>query len=266
MRIYILTDLEGVCGVYRFEQTRDYGTPANIEARHLIMGEVNAAVSGAFDGGATRVVVHDGHDGSKSFFPAELDERAEIVMGTLSSYDAVLKEGFDGAFLLGYHSMSHTPNGVLCHTQSSLTWDNYWINGRLTGEIEQSAILLGSCDVPVLMVTGDDKTVKEARSLLGDDFVTVQVKKGLGREGSLMYSPKRAQAMIREGAEEAMKNIDKTKPYKPTFPLTIRWQFKDSEIVDTYKGNAKRIDSVTLEKTIHKKTDGSIDYRSLKQP
>ena len=85
MKILIMTDLEGVCGVYRFEQTREYGTPANLEARRLLMGEINAAVRGAFDGGATRVVVWDGHDGSKSFLLEELDERAEVVMGVFSS-------------------------------------------------------------------------------------------------------------------------------------------------------------------------------------
>jgi len=255
MKILIMTDLEGVCGVYRFEQTREYGTPANLEARRLLMGEINAAVRGAFDGGATRVVVWDGHDGSKSFLLEELDERAEVVMGVFSSWDLVLGQGFDGAFLLGYHSRSHTPRGVLCHTQNSLTWDNYWINDRLAGEIYQEAILLGAYDIPVLMVTGDDKAVKEAREFLGDDIVTVQVKIGLAREAAIMYSPKKARAMIYEGAKEAMKKVGKIKPCKPKFPLKVRWQFKDSGIVDRYQGDAKRIDATTLEKIVEKPED-----------
>jgi D-amino peptidase len=252
MRIYITTDLEGVCGVYRFEQTREYGTPANIEARHLLMGEVNAAVCGAFDGGATRVVVRDGHDGAKSFFPEQLDERAEMVMGGFRPRDLVLRQGFDAAILLGYHSMSNTERGILCHTQSSRTWDNYWINDELAGEIRQSAIVLGAFDMPVVMVTGDDKTVKEARDLLGSNIVTVQVKEGLSREGALMYSPKKARAMIREGAKQAMTRVSKVVPYKPEFPLKIRWQFLDSKIVTNYRGDAKRIDDRTLEKIVDK--------------
>ena len=252
MKIYITTDLEGVCGVYRFDQTREYGTPANIEARHLLMGEVNAAVAGAFEGGATRVVVHDGHNGSKSFFPEELDERAEMVMGGFNPRDLVLKQGFDAAILLGFHAMSNTEQAVLCHTQSSRTWDNYWINGELAGEIRQSAIILGAFDIPVVMVTGDDKTVKEAKDLLGDTIVTVQVKEGLSREGALMRSPKKARAMIRKGTKKAMKRVSRVKPYKPDFPLTIRWQFLDSGIVENYKGDAKRIDDRTLEKVVEK--------------
>jgi len=250
MKIYIATDLEGISGVYRFDQTREYGTPANIEARHLLMGDVNAAVCGAFDGGATRVVVRDGHNGAKSFFPEELDERAEMVMGRFSPIDIVMRQGFDAAILLGYHSMSNTEGGILCHTQSSRTWDNYWINGELAGEIRQSAILLGSCNIPVIMVTGDDKAKKEAKDLLGDGIVTVQVKQGLSREGAVMLSPKKARAMIREGAKEAMKIIPKIKPYKQEFPATIRWQYLSSEIVTNYKGDATRIDDKTLEKVV----------------
>jgi D-amino peptidase len=252
MKILIATDLEGVCGVYRFEQVREYGTPANIEARHLLMGEVNAAIIGAFDGGATHVLVSDGHAGSKNFFVEDLDERAEVIMGSYSLYDTILHQGFDGGVLLGYHSMSHTVNGILCHTHNSMTWDNYWINGRLAGEIEQSAIILGACEIPVIMVTGDDKTVVETRNLLGKDIVTVQVKTGLSREGAVMYSPIKACAMISEGMREAMRKVGKIEPYKPDFPLKIRWQFKDSGIVDRYDGDAKRIDATTLEKTVMK--------------
>ena len=70
-----------------------------------------------------------------------------------------------------------------------------------------------------------------------------------------MYSPKKARAMIREGAKEAMKRISRAVPYKPEFPLKIRWQFLDSKIVANYKGDAKRIDDRTLEKIAHKPAD-----------
>ena len=255
MKVWISTDLEGVCGVFRWEQTREYGSPANIEARHLLMGEVNAAVAGAFDAGASRVVVRDGHNGAKSFFPEELDERAEMAMGTVGDRDALMADGFDCAFLLGYHAMSHTPSGILCHTQSSATWNNFWINGRLAGEIAQSAIWLGKYDIPVAMVTGDDKTCIEAVDWLGDGVLTVQVKTGLSREGALMLSPKRARALIREGANKAVQKASSIAPLKPEFPLTCRFQFKDSEIVDLYRGDAKRIDGCTIEKAVHDPAD-----------
>lgn len=255
MRVYMITDLEGVCGVFRWEQANEYGSPANIEARHLLMGEVNAAVAGAFEGGATRVVVRDGHNGAKSFFLEQLDTRAEAIMGRMSRYDDVLKEGFDVGILLGYHSMSHTPGGVLCHTQSSATWDNYWINGRSAGEIAQMAVLLGSHDVPVVMVTGDDKTCAEARDWLGPDVAAVEVKRGLTREGACMVAPAKARQLITEATRESVGNPRGVKPLKPGFPLTVRWRFKDSGIVDGYRGEARRVDAQTLEKQVDEPAD-----------
>jgi len=255
MKVFISTDLEGVCGVFRWDQTREYGTPANTEVRHLLMGEVNAAVAGAFDAGATRVVVLDGHNGAKSFFPEDLDERAEMLMGQTAQRDALMAQGFDCAFLLGYHAMSHTPNAILCHTQSSAAWNNFWIDGRLAGEIAQSAIWLGKYDIPVVMVTGDDKTCAEAVDWLGDGIETVQVKTGLSREGALMPAPKRARALIREGAKRAVHKAASLAPLKPAFPLTLRFQFKDSKIVDLHKGDVKKIDGYTFEKVIHDPND-----------
>ena len=52
-----------------------------------------------------------------------------------------------------------------------------------------------------------------------------------------------------------MKRISKAEPYKPDFPLTIRWQFKDSGIVDRHGGDAKRIDGKTLEKVVERPED-----------
>lgn len=251
MRVYICTDLEGVCGVFQWGQTREHGTPENVEARHLLMGEVNAAVAGAFDGGATRVVVRDGHNGGMSFCPEELDGRAEMIMGMIPRPDAVWREGFDAAILLGYHAMSHAPAAVLCHTQSSMTWDHYWINGRRAGEIAQSAIGLGACGIPVVMVTGDDKTYAEAHDWLGENVVTVEVKKALSRQGALMLAPRRARALIREGADKAVAASASAKPLQPQFPLTIRWQYNDSQIVDAHKGDGTVVDGHTIERVVN---------------
>ena len=55
MRIYLVTDLEGVCGVMNF---RDWCTPESRyyeEAKRLLTAEVNAAVEGFLAGGAAEV-------------------------------------------------------------------------------------------------------------------------------------------------------------------------------------------------------------------
>ena len=56
------------------------------------------------------------------------------------------------------------------------------MNGIKCGEMAIDGGAAGDRDVPVIMVSGDDKCCKEARRFFRD-VVTVQVKKGLDVEG-----------------------------------------------------------------------------------
>ena len=60
MKVLISTDIEGVAGVVSPQQTRA-GNPEYERARLLMTHEANAAIAGAFDGGATEVLVNDSH-------------------------------------------------------------------------------------------------------------------------------------------------------------------------------------------------------------
>ncbi len=80
MKILISTDIEGVAGVFHAEQTR----PGNGEyerARVWMTGEANAAVEGAFEAGATEVLVNDSHGGFRNLLPDQIDPRAQLVLG-----------------------------------------------------------------------------------------------------------------------------------------------------------------------------------------
>src|SRR5947209_19636745 len=77
--IFMITDAEGVGGVCRQDQT----DPKDAEMRQLLTGEINAAVQGFIDGGATEVVVWDGHDGSQTLSTLTIDPRAKLAMGEI---------------------------------------------------------------------------------------------------------------------------------------------------------------------------------------
>ena len=49
-------------------------------ARQLMTEEVNAAIAGAFAGGATSVVVNDSHGPMVNLLPELLDPRAELLL------------------------------------------------------------------------------------------------------------------------------------------------------------------------------------------
>ena len=60
MRVHIISDMEGVSGIVKPEQTSG-GDPMYEEGRKLYTEEINAAVRGAKAGGATEIVVMDCH-------------------------------------------------------------------------------------------------------------------------------------------------------------------------------------------------------------
>jgi D-amino peptidase len=59
--VYIVADMEGISGIVNLPQV-SLGTPDYQEGRRLMAGDVNAAIAGAIEAGATRVVVNDFHD------------------------------------------------------------------------------------------------------------------------------------------------------------------------------------------------------------
>lgn len=238
MKIYIITDLEGVAGVCLFEQTRppDALEAELLRARKLLTGEVNAAVQGCLDGGAARVVVNDGHGGGFSILPEELHPATELVHGReRPSILPGLDDSFDAVVLLGYHAMYGTPTGILHHTQSSKSWAGYWVNGELMGEIGQMAILAGTYGLPILAVTGDVATCDEAAALLGPNLVTVAVKEGYSRHCARTFAPARAQAMITDGCREALgrQQSGRTVPiYQVAAPAHIKLELQTEALAD----------------------------------
>src|SRR5258705_532039 len=78
-RILIVTDLEGAGGVNDADEQLLPGQRRYIESRRILTGEVNAAVEGALAGGATEVVIWDGHDGSRTQSIDEIHPSAKLI-------------------------------------------------------------------------------------------------------------------------------------------------------------------------------------------
>ena len=61
MKVYIMTDLEGVAGVVSFEDDDMRDSRYYERSKRLLAGETNAAVEGCLAAGATEILVVDGH-------------------------------------------------------------------------------------------------------------------------------------------------------------------------------------------------------------
>jgi D-amino peptidase len=226
MRVLIMADMEGISGITRWSQVEG-GAPMYEEGRRLYTEEVNAAIRGAKTAGATEIVAVDCHGAGgdwtfNSFVPELLDPDCEWVAGhPWSRYTELLEQGCDAALLIGMHARNNTPDGVLCHTISTVKWHNLWFNGDLVGEVGINAALCGHYGCPVALVTGDAAVCRESKEIMGEALPTVAVKHGLTRYSARQIPPVRAREMIQKAAHNTLLNLKAVKPYVPAKPTTI---------------------------------------------
>ena len=224
-KIYILTDLEGVSGVYKFAQTREKDTPLNIKACEYFMDDLSAVIRGLKDGGATEILVIDGH-GSQCVIPHMMEPGVNYLTGVpRSTVYWGLDSSWIGMVQFGAHAMNGTEDGVLNHTMSSKSEKKYWYNGVEVGEVVQDAAIAGYYGIPTILVTGDEAVCRETKHFLGDACVTVAVKKGIAREAALLYPFEETRKALYEGARKAMEAIPECKPYTMDIPVKGKMQY-----------------------------------------
>jgi len=238
MKVYILTDMEGVGGVINQSQTFA-GEPGYEQAREWLTLEVNEAVQGAIEGGATEILVLDSHgvNNVRNFRWDMLHEGARYIQGTpRQDYVHLIDESYDGLFQIGTHAMAGTPGAVLEHTMSSGSWVEMRVNGQLMGEIGLTAAAAGVYDVPFVMVSGDDKACAEARSVSPDVECAV-VKAGISRQAAVLKPMPEVHRLIREKARLAMDKVKAVKPVKLESPVEIEVRYFRN---DVYEGIRER--------------------------
>ncbi|MBU4200278.1 MAG: M55 family metallopeptidase [Verrucomicrobia bacterium] len=248
MKIYIHTDLEGITGIDTCEMIqRDSGRIR--ECGELLMGDVNAAVDGAFAGGADQVTVLDSPGGGGNFILDMLDPRAENDTKPNKLWWGILDGSFQGTFFIGAHAMAGTINGFLDHTQSSIHWHDYSVNGRRMGELAQWAMVAGHFGVPMLMVSGDEAACVEARQFFSP-LETAIVKRGVGRNRAEPVPPDEARARIREAARRAVGLASQAHPFRPALPMEIILEFNRSDYCDSvvHAPGVERLDARTVRK------------------
>jgi D-amino peptidase len=253
MRVHIISDMEGVAGIVRWEQTTG-GDPMYEEGRRLYTEEINAAIRGAKAAGAKEIVVMDCHGAGKgwsfnSLIPEALDPDCEfVVQEEWTEYTGFLEEGCDAALFVGMHAMAGTRDGVMNHTVSGQQWQNLWFNGTLVGETGINAALCGQWGCPVLLVTGDQAVCREGKALLGEGLTTVAVKQGLGSFSARQLPAQRARREIEGGAAKALGDLKAVEPYVPGRPAEIKVEFKTTDAAHSYgrKAGVEQLDDRTI--------------------
>ena len=240
MKLFIMTDLEGVAGVLNSEDWCNDTSPYYDLAKELLTMETNAAIEGFSAAGATEFLVCDGH-GAGGLNPLLLDPRAELLRGLVNGYPYELDKTFDAIAWVGQHAMSRTPYAHLAHTGSMAKWE-YSVNGMAVGEFGQLALCASELGVRAIFGSGDQAFCAEAQALV-PGIETAAVKRGTtpgsgdecdrdryaARNTSAIHvHPTRARARIREAAERALRRFHTENfgliPLKPPFEMTKKYR------------------------------------------
>jgi D-amino peptidase len=238
MRVYVSADIEGVGGVATWDQA---GTdrPDHHQAREWMTEDVNAAVEGAFSGGAEDVVVRDAHGRARNIIWDRLHPRARLISGWGPTIDMLL--GLDANYglvmLIGYHPGPEMPCGVLSHTFSSRI-HGLTLNGLPCNEVVIAALEAGVHGIPVGMVSGQAELMDEIRPTL-PDVRFAATKQGLAYQAAILAPPTEVRATIRDSAREAVARAIARKepsPFQPAGGLRLDFELTTVEAAEAILG------------------------------
>jgi len=231
MRIYISSDIEGVAGVVHGEQGRP-GNPEYERARRLMTAEVNAAIAGAREGGATEILVNDSHGPMRNLLIEEIDGSARLISG--KPKPASMMEGLtaacDGVFALGYHARARS-HGILAHTINGFAFARVSVNGQELGESGLYGAYAGEVGVPVILLSGDD-CLKAETAPLFPGAETVEVKRAIMNGCAESMTPQAAREAIRAAAARAVRRAKEIRPFRIAPPMAVRVELNTVALAD----------------------------------
>jgi D-amino peptidase len=225
VKVYLMTDLEGVAGVWEWDYRENLDALGVAEVQRmsrLLTAEVNAAVEGFLEGGATEVIVNDGHGWGCTLDIEAIHPAARVIHGQQRPcWLPLLDESVTATALVGAHAKAGTAGANLCHTMSSQTIRSYAVNGVVMGEIGFQALSAGYYGVPFAFLSGDHYACEETQALL-PGLHTVAVKEGLSTRSACCLSPVEARRRVQEGARHSLAERTFAKPFDLGSPLVFR--------------------------------------------
>jgi D-amino peptidase len=232
MKIYLSTDIEGTAGIVDWQQVRAGGAEYEL-GRQLLTDEVNAALDGAVEEGATEFLVNDAHSTMHNMRPGALHHNASYLSGRHKPL--YMMEGLDGSFeavfMVAYHGAVGAERAVLSHTYNPRALWEVRLNGVPVGESALNALVALHHRVPVALITGDEATAEEAAPFL-PEVEAVVVKRSITRFAAESLHPARACELIRAGAARAMRRAGTIPVPAIELPATIEVTFLTSDMAE----------------------------------
>jgi len=214
MKILISADMEGATGV-TWPADVEPGTEQWQRCRRMFTSDVNAAVAGFFDGGATAVIVNEAHATMRNLLLEELDARAVMLTGRhkeLSMVEGIQHDDAAGVAFVGYHAAAGA-EGVLAHTYLPNSITAILVNDQRASEGLLNSYVAAEYGVPIVLVTGDDRTCTDALGY-GPGVPAVAVKDCVSRYAAVCRPPEVTAAAIRSAAKQGMTLAGRVAPVR----------------------------------------------------
>ncbi|MDM5327014.1 M55 family metallopeptidase [Neobacillus sp. CF12] len=248
MKVFISADMEGISGVTDWEDTIP-GKRTYEYSRRLLTQDVNAAIEGALEAGATEIVVNESHGPMRNLIPDELHPKAELIRGFYKPLLMMqgLDETFDAIFFIGFHGKAGENDSILNHTFLGSCIQRLLLNGEEASESDFNAAVASSFNVPVTLLTGDLQICEDAKKKI-PGIHTVAVKKGIGAFAAQSLHPTVAQEKIRASAKLAVESAKSIQPLKKEQSYTIDIEFKHTNMatVVSYMPTIELLDGRTI--------------------
>ena len=172
-----------------------------------------------------------------------------------------LDASFAADFFIGYHARAGSPTGVLAHTGSSALAD-VKINGTRVGEAGMNIFYAASLGVPVVLITGDQVAVAQAREL-ASEIEAVEVKEAVGTRAAIYRPLEETRAAIRAAAERALKNAGLRRPPPLAPPFFFEVTFSSTALADIAE-QVPTVQRVGSHAVTYTTTDFRTGYRLLR--
>jgi D-amino peptidase len=223
MRIFISADMEGITGLVDADDVQPGGRDYE-RGRRAMTEDVNAAVRGALQAGATEIVVNDAHGPMRNLMSDTLDPAARLIRGKPKAMGMIegLTPDFDALICVGYHARAGA-HGVLSHSFMGHEIEDMWLDGRATGEIGLVQATAAALGVPLAALTGDDAACAEAADW-HPPIATVPVKYVRSRFAAELRPEGEARAAIEETVATALAGKPAAGASQAAATLAVRWQ------------------------------------------
>ncbi len=256
-KIYIVADMPGASGIVNADQCR-WGGFLWREARAFLAADVNAAIEGAYAGGADEVVVCDAHAGGCNLPLERMDPRAIYETANREELLPGLADDFAGLFIVGAHAMAGAQEAFLCHTVDNAVWFRYRLAGRECGEIGMWSAYAGHYGVPLLLATGDAAACAEAEELV-PGVALAGVKEAVAWDRARTLHPAEARGRIGSACRRAMELVGKVEPALIDMPNEAELEYVRCEFADEVAGRqgAER----TGPRTVRRRLESALDVR-----